>query len=256
VGNYEYGFFWYFYLDGTLQMEVKLTGIVGVSAVADGTEQPEYAPLIAPNLASPVHQHLFNFRLDFDLDGGPNSVYEVNTIPLPSDHADNPHGTAFHAEAKLLARESEAQRNVNAASSRNWKVVNPESKNRMGIPVAYKLLPGATPVLLANPDSPVGKRAAFATHNLWVTPYDESEMSAAGDHTNLHPGGAGLSAWTQQDRDIENTDVVLWHTVGLTHVPRPEDWPVMPVEYCGFMLQPVGFFERNPALDLPGEAHC
>ena len=256
VGNYEYGFFWYFYLDGTLQMEVKLTGIVGVSAVADGTEQPEYAPLIAPNLASPVHQHLFNFRLDFDLDGGPNSVYEVNTIPLPSDHPDNPHGTAFHAEAKLLARESEAQRNVNAASSRNWKVVNPESKNRMGIPVAYKLLPGATPVLLANPDSPVGKRAAFATHNLWVTPYDDAEMSAAGDHTNLHPGGAGLSAWTQQDRGIENTDVVLWHTVGLTHVPRPEDWPVMPVEYCGFMLQPVGFFERNPALDLPGEAHC
>jgi primary-amine oxidase len=34
-------------------------------------------------------------------------------------------------------------------------------------------------------------------------------------------------------------------------VPRPEDWPVMPVATIGFMLKPVGFFERNPALDVP-----
>ena len=81
VGNYEYGFFWYLYLDGTIQMEVKLTGIVGVSAVETGAEQPEFAPLIAPNLASPIHQHLFCFRLDFDVDGEHNSVYEVDVEP-------------------------------------------------------------------------------------------------------------------------------------------------------------------------------
>ena len=76
LGNYEYGVFWYFYLDGTIQMEVKLTGIVGVSAVADGAGS-DTAPLIAPSLASPIHQHLFCFRLDFDLEGERNSVYEV-----------------------------------------------------------------------------------------------------------------------------------------------------------------------------------
>jgi primary-amine oxidase len=41
------------------------------------------------------------------------------------------------------------------------------------------------------------------------------------------------------------------HTVALMHVPRPEDWPVMPVEYTGFHLIPVGFFDQNPTLDLP-----
>ena len=256
VGNYEYGFFWYLYLDGTVQMEVKLTGIVGISAVADGAERAEYAPLIAPNLASPVHQHLFNFRLDFDLDGGPMSVHELNTEALPLDHPDNPHGTAFSAVATKLTNEQDAQRDVNAASARAWRVVNESSRNRLGKPVAYKLLPSASPTLLAHPDSAVGKRAGFARHNLWVTPYAPDELSAAGDHTNLHPGGDGLPRWTAQNRNIEDTDVVLWHTVGVTHVPRPEDWPVMPVEYCGFMLQPVGFFERNPALDLPGETSC
>lgn len=256
VGNYEYGFFWYIYLDGTIQMEVKLTGIVGISAITPGTERPEQAPLIAPGLVAPVHQHLFNFRLDFDLDGGPMSVYESNIAPLPLDHPNNPHGSGFAAHSELLASESQAQRDVNAATSRVWYVKNESSRNRLDKPVAFKLLPSASPTLLAHKDSVIGRRAGFAQHNLWVTPFAPDELSAAGDHTNLHPGGDGLPKWTAQDRDLENTDVVLWHTVGVTHVPRPEDWPVMPVEYCGFMLQPAGFFERNPALDLPAKEGC
>ena len=52
-------------------------------------------------------------------------------------------------------------------------------------------------------------------------------------------------------------DIVLWHTFGPTHFPRPEDWPVMPVARCGFVLKPTGFFARNPTLDVPPSArHC
>ncbi|MEM7001124.1 MAG: primary-amine oxidase [Pseudomonadota bacterium] len=255
VGNYEYGFFWYLYLDGTIQMEVKLTGIVGVSAVVDGVADPGSAPLIAPNLTSPIHQHLFNFRLDFNVDGLHNSVYEVQTETLPIDES-NPHGTAFRAVSTQLSTELGARRQTNAERSRYWKVVNPGRTNRLGVPVAWRLLPGGTPALFSHPDSAVAKRAGFAAHNLWVTPYEDGAINAAGDYPNLHDGGAGLPAWTAQDRNLDNTDLVLWHTVGLTHVPRPEDWPVMPVEYCGFMLQPVGFFERNPTLDVPPSKAC
>ncbi len=250
IGNYEYGFYWYLYLDGTIQMEIKLTGIVGVSAVRDGEERSEFAPLVAPNLASPIHQHLFCFRLDFELDGATNSVYEVDTEPAPIGE-ENPHGTAFRATARLLARESDAMRNADPARSRFWKVVNPGRVNRLGAPVGYRLLPGPTPTLLADPRSPVARRAGFARYNLWVTRFQEGQLCAAGDYPNLHPGGDGLPAWTAADHDIEATDLVLWHTLGATHLPRPEDWPVMPVEYCGFILQPVGFFDRNPALDVP-----
>ena len=252
VGNYEYGFYWYLYLDGSIEMEIKLTGIVGVSAVLDGEHRDEFAPLVAPNLASPVHQHLFCFRLDFDLDGQANSVYELSTQAVPTG-PDNPDGTAFQVGSRLLASESAARRCVDPARSVSWKVVNPARRNRLGGPVGYRLLPGPTPALLADPGSRVAARAGFARHNLWVTPYDADQLCAAGDHPNLNPGGDGLPAWTADDRSIEDTDIVLWHTVGSTHLPRPEDWPVMPVERCGFMLQPVGFFDRNPALDLPPE---
>ncbi len=249
VGNYEYGFYWYFYLDGSLQLEVKLTGIMSTQAVPDGEPTP-HAGRIAPGLAAPLHQHLFCARLDMDVDGPGNEVHEVDVVPVPMGEG-NPQGNAFRTAVTRFEHEAQARRRVDPAASRTWRIVNPTSRNRLGEPVAYKLVPSATPTLLADPDSSIGRRAAFATENLWVTPYHPDERRPAGEHPNQHDGGDGLPRWTAADRSLVDTDVVVWHTFGVTHVPRPEDWPVMPVECTGFHLVPVGFFERNPALDVP-----
>jgi primary-amine oxidase len=257
VGNYEYGFFWYLYLDGNIQLEVKLTGIVQTQAVTETAPQP-YANLVAPHVVAPHHQHLFNMRLDFDVDGEQNTVYEVNAI-ADEPGPDNPYGNAFRPHVTLLDRELAAQRDVNAATSRSWRIVNPHVTNGLGQPVAYKLVPTmSTPTMLASPDSSVGKRAGFARHNLWVTPFDPTERRGAGEYPNQHAGGDGLPRWTAADRSLDDTDVVVWYTFGVTHVVRPEDFPVMPVEYTGFLLSPYGFFDRNPALDVPAPHadHC
>jgi primary-amine oxidase len=255
VGNYDYGFFWYFYLDGTMQLEIKLTGFMQTMAVED--EAPG-AAVVAPNLAAPHHQHLFNFRLDFDIDGPTNTVYEVDVEPLPEGD-DNPYSNLFEPTLTALRSEQGAQRVVDPFKSRTWRVVNGASKNRLGQEVGYRLIPNSTPTLFAGPRSAVSKRAAFATKNLWVTPYSAAEMHAAGDFPNQHPGGAGLADWTRADRPVENTDVVVWYTFGLSHIARTEDWPIVPVEYTGFVLQPFNFFDRNPSMDVPppgGNGHC
>ena len=137
---------------------------------------------------------------------------------------------------------------------------------RIAAPTAYKVLNagghgGGRNTYLGHPDSAVAGRAGFALSNLWATPYTEGEESAAGDHTPMSVSGRGLPHFTRSDRPIVDCDLVTWHTVGVTHVPRPEDWPVMPVEHAGLMLVPAGFFECNPVLDLPegngsGAAHC
>jgi primary-amine oxidase len=257
VGNYEYGFYWYFYLDGSMQLEVKLTGIMSTMAVADG-DAGGHASMIAPGLAAPYHQHLFNVRLDMQVDGPDNEVYEVDAVPTGAPGSlENPWGNAFGTTATLLESELEARRDVDSSRSRAWRIANPSQRNRVGQATAYKLLPGSTPTLLADPTSSVGRRAAFAAHNLWVTPFDPDERRAAGDYPNQHHGHAGLPTWTAEDRPIVDTDIVLWHSFGVTHIPRPEDWPVMPVEYTGFTLLPFGFFDRNPALDVPPSSdHC
>jgi primary-amine oxidase len=259
VGNYEYGFFWYFYQDGSIQYEVKLTGIVNTGAVAPG-ETPRYGRLVAPQLNALNHQHFFNIRLDMMVDGLQNSLCEVHTEAEPlGEH--NPYGNAFYARTTLLRREREAQQIVDPLRARNWKVINPSVLNRLGEPVAYKLLPGENVLPFAHPEASISQRAAFMTKHLWATPFSARELYPAGDYPNQHPGGGGLPTWTRANRSIENTNLVLWYTMGAHHIVRPEDWPVMPVSTISFMLKPDGFFERNPALDVPppqhhGHSHC
>ena len=250
IGNYDYGLFWYLYLDGTVQCEVKLTGIVGISAYDEKIHKSGQDFRISEELVSPIHQHLFCVRLDWDLEGGNNQLHETNVEALPIDE-NNPHGMQLSAVSTHLKSESEAKRDVSVSSSRVWKVINSNKTNSFGMPVGYKLLPGNTPTLLAHPDSPPGKRASFAKHNLWATPFNQGEMSAGGENSVMHSGEGGLDDITSSDRDISECDLVTWYTFGVTHVPRPEDWPVMPVEYCGFHLIPVGFFDENPTINLP-----
>jgi primary-amine oxidase len=133
-----------------------------------------------------------------------------------------------------------------------WRVVSASDKNRVGYPTSYQLVPGMTAATLLSADDYPRRRAGFIDHQLWVTPYRPEEKFAAGDYPTLSAPGQGLPAWTKSNRGIEQTDLVLWHTIGMHHVVRGEDWPVMPVVWHSFELRPFDFFERNPALDLPG----
>jgi len=186
-----------------------------------------------------------------------NTVHEMDLAPAPAGPA-NPWGNAMVVRSTPLVSESSARRRGDSAAGRTWVVMSSERRNGHGQPTGYRLIPQASPLLLAEPDTSLGKRAAFARHHLWVTAFDPEERHAGGEYPNQHPGGLGLPEWTAENRPIEAQDVVLWHTFGISHIPRPEDWPVMPVEACGFRLCPWGFFDRNPTLDVPPASnnHC
>ena len=249
VGNYDYGFYWYFYQDGTIQLEAKLTGIIQTAAVAPGKAYP-WGGMVAADLGGPTHQHFFNARLHMMVDGERNTVTEHEFVPRPWG-ADNPHGNVFDTTSRTLARERDAAREADGRTGRYWKIVNPGRKNSVGGPTGYKLMVQASPLMLAQEDCFMRMRGGFATKHLWVTRYAPDERYASGEFPNQHAGGDGLPKFVAQNRRIENEDIVVWHTFGSTHVCRPEDFPVMPVECTGFMLKPSGFFAENPAMDIP-----
>ena len=254
VGNYDYGFYWYFYPDGSWEQEAKATGIV--QTIAAEPDDPQITRhMIAPRLAAPIHQHFFCFRLDMEVDGGGNTVYEVDTVPLPAG-PDNPHHNAFTALAQPLRSESDGERVAKSASARHWRIANTNEVNHVGHAPAYVLVPGETVSLMAGPQSAVYGRAGFTQKQLWVTPYDAAQMYPAGDYPNQSEPGDGIPSWVSADRAIDNADVVLWYTVGMNHIVVPEDWPIAPVHRSGFRMRPAGFFSHNPALDLPAPDHC
>jgi primary-amine oxidase len=256
-GNYDYVTDWIFRQDGTIRVRVGATGIDEVKGVKsrNASEDPDgqastYGRFIAENTIGVDHDHYFSFRLDFDIDGTANSFVR-DRLSLKRLPADSPRKSLWVAEPETAKTEQQAKLHMSMDKPEIWRVVNPAVKSPLGYPVGYELMPGETGMSLLSPDDYPQKRAGFTDYQLWVTPYNGSELYAAGDYPMQSKGGDGLPAWTKANRGIENTDIVLWYTMGFHHVPHSEDWPVLPTVIHEFELRPVNFFARNPALDLP-----
>jgi primary-amine oxidase len=245
IGNYDYAINWIFHQDGVLELDGALSGIMLPKGVGASSGH-----LVAANVVAPHHQHFFNFRLDFDVDGQANTVTEMNTSALPAGPG-NPSLNGMVMQETTLATEAAAQRDMNLASARTWAVVNPAAQNALGHHPSYILVPGVNSVPYVAPASQVRRRAGFINHHFWATRYNGDEIYAGGLYPNQSLGGAGLAKWIANDEPLANQDVVVWYTMGVTHIPRPEEWPVMPVTHVGFKMIPAGFFARNPALDVP-----
>ena len=254
VANYEYLVYWRFYEDGSIESEVRATGIMVTTGFA-GSGSP-FGTTVDQRTYAPFHQHFIIARLDLDVDGTGNTVVETHSEAHPVG-PDNPYGLALVQVATPLESEGVARRDYDWASQRAWKVINPSVRNAHGDPVAYKLVPGGVIPSLLPEGSAVLGRAEAIRHQLWVTRHDDAERWPCGDHPTQSLEDAGLPAWTQADRPITDADVVLWYVFGIHHITRVEDWPVMPADTVSFWLKPFGFFDRNPALDVaPSPGHC
>jgi primary-amine oxidase len=267
LDQYNYGFSWIFSEDGTIELEAGVTGLLLVKGaearscsscdpLAAGADKDpaaagrvdRFGTLVDENLVAPNHQHYLDFRLDFDIDGTDNSVVELNAGPPPEAAAD-PTSESFVVDEHILRDEREARRELSPATSRMWKIVNPTSRTGLGHLRGYALVPGAQSAFTyMGANSRVRRQARFIEKQLYVTRYHPDEKYAAGPFPDQVAGSNGLPAWSG-DEPLVGTDVVVWHTFGITHHPRPEDWPIMSFTKMNFTLLPMGFFDRNPALD-------
>jgi primary-amine oxidase len=253
VANYDYGFYWSLYQDGRIELEVKLTGILSASGIHDGDEAP-YGRIVSRNVQTPTHQHYFGLRLDTAVDGPLNRLVEEHAEAEPDPDL-NPYGNAVRNVRTPLLRESQAARRTDPATARHWRVESATAVNRYGDPTAYRLLMPDTARSYGLPGSVMATRAPFIHQHLWATAYDPAEQFIGGRYPNhAEPGADGVQVWQRQDRSLDGAELVLWPVLGVHHLPRPEQWPVMPVESIRLVLEPDGFFDRNPALDIPDPA--
>ncbi|KAF9469528.1 copper amine oxidase [Collybia nuda] len=260
LANYEYIWNYLFYQDGSIEFEIRLTGILQTYAANDG-EPSQFATTVAPNISAQYHQHMFSVRVDPMIDGLNNSVVESDIIPLPdapTGSTQNYAGNAFISQDTILKTES--GRPYDYQKERRWKIVNPSRKHySSGKAVGYLLgmKGGATP-MVTRPDGWAARRAAFLTNTVWVCRDVEGgkggRMWPAGKYvpqTREEPEDS-IGKWVQGKGNVDNDDIVLFLTVGTTHIPRPEDWPVMPVEHLSLTFKPNSFFKVNPSMDVPG----
>ena len=255
VGNYDYVFDWTFQQDGTIRVAVGATGIAEVRGVAaksaadaEGAKAAAYGHFVSENTVAINHDHFLNFRLDLDVDGEKNSFVDDQLKRVKNDGLRK---SLWVNQPRTLKREQDARLHMSMEQPSFWRVVNPIALGPVGYPVGYELMPGHNAMSLLAADDFPSKRAGFAAYTLWVTPYSPDQRWAGGAYPNQSKGGDGLPTWTEGNRSIENTDIVVWYTLGFHHIVRAEDWPVMPTSWHEFQLRPFDFFPRNPALDVP-----
>ena len=259
VANYEYLVYWRLYQDGNIECEVRATGIMVTTHFADGRAAAlrharrrahlrAVPPALPHRAARPRRRRRGQHGLRDRVRGAPGRRRTTRTA------------SRWCSATRRCAPSSEGRQDYDWHTQRAWKVVNEHVANGLGTPVGYKLVPGRRDPADARPRL-AGAAAAprRSRHTLWVTPFDADERWPCGEFVvqSRQDADAGLPGWTARDRSIEDTDVVLWYVFGIHHITRPEEWPVMSVDTVSFWLKPVGFFDRNPALDVaPAHRHC
>ena len=254
VANYEYLVYWRFYEDGNIECEVRATGIMVVTHLAEGQGHPN-GTLVDNRTYAPFHQHFIVARMDLDIDGPENTVYRSETQIQPISES-NPHGLGLTVANTPM--EIEGHDDFDWNTQRTWKITNENSTNSLGTPVSYKLVPGGAIPSFFPPGAPVLERAEVIGHTVWVTPNDPEERWPSGEFVNQSSVDHGLPEWQRAGRNVRNTDVVVWYVFGIHHITRPEEWPIMAADVVSFWMKPASFFDRNPALDVTSSAstHC
>ncbi len=273
-GNYVYGINWVFRQDGSFRFETELAGEVltkfvrqptcgvcqvmtagpganGESRTYASSGDDRYGTLVHPGLVAANHQHWFNLRLDFDVDGAANAVRENNLAHAAAGpHDAGAEGRGFTASHTIFGRASEAMRDMNEETARTWTIYNPAAVNREGRPAGYTIAPMENAMTIFPPARQQGA-SGFTAHHLWVTPYRPGQLYAAGAYPNqAPPDDADVLARYAGQEAIYDRDIVVWYSLGMTHFPRVEDYPVMPSARLSVTFQPDGFFQRNPAVGL------
>ncbi len=256
VGNYDYLIDYVFQQDGKIRIMVGSTGLDAVKGVAStsmghpgAAEDTQYGTLIAPHLVAPNHDHFFNFRLDFDIDGTDNSFMRTGLVAaeLPDDSLRR---SLWTTQTVTPATELDARYRVNPETPAMYHVMNTNQQSGLGHHPGYMVSPlgsVAYSPLDSRNDPPI-KRNAYIDFTHWVTPYDPLQRYAGGEYAFQSDGSDTLSEWVKAERPIVNTDIVNWYTMGFHHIPHMEDWPVMSTMWKGVVLAPFNFFDHNPAI--------
>jgi primary-amine oxidase len=263
IGNYDYILDWRFQQDGSIRVAVGATGVIDTKAAKQKSASDhamaglpgaadEFGRFVGDNTIGVNHDHFFSFRLDLDVDGQ-NNTFMADRLKARQLPASGHRKSIWVAEPFVARTERDAMMDIQLDTPLIWMFVNPNVRGPRGYPTGYEIMPGANASSLLDRDDGPQRVGAFSNHQLWVTPYQPGELYASGVYPVASKGADGLAAWTRANRPIENTDIVAWYTLGFHHVPRSEDWPVMPVIWHDFLIMPFNFFPQNPALTLPNK---
>lgn len=230
LGEYVYLVKWRFRDDGCIMPQIGLTGKLNHTGDRPLPGQGSIVQREPAVVWAPSHVHSFYFRLDMDIDGPANDrVEELN-------HTQDEPGKSQASHDAWTELPRETVRTGSGASFRSWRVMDSQSNNVLGHPRSYEIVPSGGQGRGASNE-------AFAQGQLYALRYKPQEfpLSSVDGREMKRALPSYMTAETLTD-----SDVVLYYVMQEHHLPRSEDWPLMPVQWAGFTMMPRDFLDASP----------
>lgn len=248
VGNYDYQFTYQFYGDGSINVEVRASGYIQAAFYA---HNEDYGYHIHDSLSGSMHDHVLNFKADFDILGTNNTMTTATNIPVSEIYPwsnGQPRNTMKLNRSTITSEDSSK---LNWDPRTQYKIVNLDAPNRYGEPRGYRILPSSgTAHLTVQNSSNLGSAAAWASHDLFVTRQKDTEPCSAHPYNSqdVYNPAVDFSAFFNGE-NLTQTDLVVWFNLGMHHVPHTGDLPntVFTTAHSGVWIMPLNYLLGDPS---------
>ncbi len=190
VGNYDYTIDYIFYLDGSIEVKFRASGYIQGAYYVPG-ESETYGYRVHDQFASSLHDHVINFKADFDILGQQNTFVRVNIEPTTARYPWAPGEDRSTMKLNRRVVETETGLNWPANSASHFVVLNNDSSNSWGEKRGYRIMPGsgmgAPAHLTFQGSEALGRAAEWAQKDLWISRQKDTEARSSTPASNFIP---------------------------------------------------------------------
>lgn len=250
VGNYDYMFSYEFYMDGSINVNVRASGYI---QSAFFYANHEYGYQIHDALSGSMHDHVLNFKIDFDILGTANTMTTSTNVPVSEVYpwSDGKARNTMKLERSTIETEDTGKLDWAANGATQFAVVNMDEKNAYGEYRGYRILPSSPTIHLTVEDSSNLVNAAnWANHDLFVTRQHDTEPRSSHPYNSQDVANPAIdfNAFFNGESLVQQ-DIVVWANLGMHHVPHTGDLPntVFSTAHSGLQIMPLNYLLGDPS---------
>jgi primary-amine oxidase len=236
--------------DGSMGVEVRASGYIQSAYFANNDE---YGYKIHDNLSGSMHDHVLNFKADFDIQGTNNTVAVVNQVPVSTTYpwSNGKVRNTMKLEKSYIESEDQSRLFWGANGQTQYSVINKDALNRYGEYRGYRISPSIGAIhLTVEESSNLVNAARWASHDLQVTKQHDTEPKAAHAYNNqdVHNPPINFDEFFDGE-NLTQTDLVFWLNVGMHHIPHTGDLPntVFSTAHAGLSFSPLNYLNGDPS---------
>ncbi|KAH8731081.1 copper amine oxidase [Phaeosphaeriaceae sp. PMI808] len=252
IGNYDYMSTYTFYLDGSMGIEVRASGYIQSAFYA---KNEDYGFKIHDQLSGSLHDHVINFKADFDILGTSNSVQLIDQVPIKTTYpwSRGKEYSTMRMERKFLENEDEGRFNWQTSRPQEVLIVNEDKKNKYGEFRAFRVAPytGTAHLTIEN-SSILLNSARWADKDLMFSVAKDTEPRSHNIFNTMDKANPPVNFDKFFDGEsLRKQDLVLWFNLGMHHIPHTGDLPmtVYTTAHTGVHFSPVNYHEGNPSVE-------